>query len=109
MIDKLKQIVWRPRPKSLLSQEEQKKIRRKLKDFAKIYDEEDAAEENTVSAELVAHRQRLVSEWNAWRAKGRAAVAKERASKKLDKESDHQVEEIEELIEEIIDETEEIL
>ena len=34
-----------------------------------MFEEEDAAEESNVSAELIAQRKRLVDEWNAWRAK----------------------------------------
>lgn len=34
-----------------------------------MFEEEDAAEESNVSAELIAHRKRLVDEWNAWRVK----------------------------------------
>jgi translation initiation factor 3 subunit B len=48
----LKQFVWRPRPKTLLTLAEQKKIRKKLKEYSKEFDEEDAALSNKASTEV---------------------------------------------------------
>ena len=69
ILDRFKQFLWRPRPKTLLSKEQQKKIRKNLREYSRVFEEEDAAEESNVSAELIAHRKRLVDEWNAWRVK----------------------------------------
>ena len=65
--DGFKQFIWRPRPPTLLSKERQKEIKRNIRQFSRVFDEEDAAEESNVSAELVALRKRLVDAWNAWR------------------------------------------
>ncbi|KIY72856.1 translation initiation factor eIF-3b [Cylindrobasidium torrendii FP15055 ss-10] len=65
--DRFKQFIWRPRPRSLLTKAAQKQIRKNLKEFSRVFDEEDARESVTVNAELVALRKRLVDEWNAWR------------------------------------------
>ena len=43
-----------------------------------MFDEEDVAEESNVSAELIAHRKRLVDEWNAWRAKCKKELVEEK-------------------------------
>jgi translation initiation factor 3 subunit B len=39
-----------------------------LEEYSRTFDEDDAAEESNVSAELITLRKRLVDEWNAWRA-----------------------------------------
>ena len=67
--ERFKQFLWRPRPRTILSREEQRKIRKNLREYSRAFDEEDAAEESNVSAELIAHRKRLVDEWNAWRSR----------------------------------------
>jgi len=65
IIDKFKQFLWRPRPRTLLSKERQKMIRKPLKEYGRGFNQEDAAEES-VSKELGAQRKRLVDEWDAW-------------------------------------------
>lgn len=91
----------------MLSKEQQKAIIKKLKDFGRIFDEEDAAEESSASKELVAHRKRLVDEWNAWRAKVRADQHADRRKDAREKEEATEV--IEEWIEEVLSETVEVL
>lgn len=80
--DRFKQFLWRPRPRTLLTKDQQRKIRKNLKEYSRTFDEEDAAEESNVSAELIAQRKRLVDEWNAWRAKCRKELGEERAGSK---------------------------
>ena len=77
-LDKLKQVLWRPRPPTLLTRADHKKIRRNLRDYSRVFEEADAAEESNVSKELTEHRQRLVDEWNAWRSRCKAQLAEER-------------------------------
>ena len=103
IIDKFKQFLWRPRPKTLLSKEQIKAVQKRLKEYGRTFDEEDAAEESSASKELVAQRKRLVDEWNAWRAR----VRSER--KEVRGDSHKTTEVIEEWIEEVIDEAVEIL
>ncbi|KAJ7169985.1 eukaryotic translation initiation factor eIF2A-domain-containing protein [Mycena filopes] len=77
----------------------------------RTFDEDDAAEESNVSAELVALRKRLVDEWNAWRLRSKAeffgdggvGAGKEG---KVHSESEEK-EEIEVWIDEVIDQVEE--
>ncbi|ORY26896.1 eukaryotic translation initiation factor eIF2A-domain-containing protein [Naematelia encephala] len=113
--EKFKQFLWRPRPPTLLTKEQQRKVRRDLKDHSRIFDEEDAAEENRGSAEKLAQRQRDIAEWDAWRARNNARLAqarKARGKEFINKKnvSDQQADEkVEEWIEELIDETEEVI
>ena len=114
VLDRFKQFLWRPRPPSLLAKEQQKQIRRNLKEFSRVFDEEDAAEESNVSAELIAHRKRLVDEWNAWRQRCRDDIADDgrKRGKKIDpaKEKQPQEEEKEEIevwVDEVIEQVEE--
>lgn len=105
LLDRFKQFIWRPRPKSLLTKEQQKAILKKLKEFSRTFDEEDAAEESSASRELVAHRRRLVDEWKAWRAKIRA----DGDYAKRPERREEATEVIEEWIEEVLEETVEVV
>ncbi|PWN47621.1 translation initiation factor eIF-3b [Violaceomyces palustris] len=114
--DKFKQILWRPRPRTMLSKEEQKKVRRNLREIGKAFEEEDAAEESNLA---LAHRelyQRVLNEWKTWRARSRAEL--EELRKEYGKESvanipqkleQEATEEVQEWVEEILEETEEVV
>ncbi|KAF9015242.1 translation initiation factor eIF-3b [Cyathus striatus] len=106
--DRFKQFIWRPRPPSLLTKEQQKKIRRNLREYSRMFEEEDAAEESNVSAELIAHRKRLVDEWNAWRALRKKELAVERGKGgEKDGKEEEEKEEIEVWVDEVIEQIEE--
>ncbi|KAJ3570248.1 hypothetical protein NP233_g4527 [Leucocoprinus birnbaumii] len=108
--DRFKQFIWRPRPPTLLTKEQQKKIRKNLREFSRTFDEEDAAEESNVSAELIALRKRLVDEWNAWRALRKRELADERGHKSDRRSpSSEDKEEIEVWMDEVIEQIEEIV
>ena len=112
ILDRFKQFLWRPRPPTLLSKEQQKQIRRTLKEYSRAFDEEDAAEESNVSAELIAHRKRLVDECNAWRlrCKEEAAEDRRKRGKKVEPAKEVQQEEKEEIevwVDEVIEQIEE--
>jgi len=102
--DRFKQFIWRPRPPSLLTKEKQKQIRKNLRDYSRAFDEDDAAEESNVSAELIALRKRLVDEWNAWRNLRRKEIGEERMQTSGKEEAK---EEIELWIDEVIEQIEE--
>lgn len=72
--DKFKQLLWRPRPPTLLSKEEQKRIKKNLRDYSRQFEEADELEESNVSAELIALRKRLIEEWNSWRNESKELV-----------------------------------
>lgn len=115
--DKFKQLLWRPRPPTLLSKDDQKRVRKNLREFARQFEEQDQLDESNVSAELLALRQRLIEEWNSWRASSRAYIEDERV--KLGKapknalavkaESQDNLETVEEWVEEVVSETSEVL
>ena len=109
-MDRFKQFLWRPRPASLLTKEQKRLIRKNLRDYGRAFEEEDAAIEDTASAELIAHRKRLVDEWNAWRTRYLEEAAEERHARgqKLEpREQEEEREEIEVWIDEVIEQIEE--
>ena len=94
----------------MLNKEQQRQIRRNLREYSRKFDEEDAAEESNVSAELIALRKRLVDEWNAWRTLRRKENADERVQRAEKHTSDKEdKEEIEVWVDEVIEQTEEIV
>ena len=101
--------MWRPRPPTLLTKEQQRQIRRNLKEFSRQFDEEDAAEESNISAELIAQRKRLVDEWNAWRLRSKEEMGPDRrgAGKKVEQPKEEDKEEIEVWVDEVIEQIEE--
>jgi translation initiation factor 3 subunit B len=100
--------LWRPRPRTLLTKEQQRQIRKSLREYSRTFDEEDAAEDAADSADLIAHRRRLVDEWNAWRARCKKELVDQRPDKdkRVDGKEDDK-EEIEVWIDEVIEQTEE--
>lgn len=107
LLDRFKQFLWRPRAPSLLTKEQKRNIRRNLREFSRAFDEADAAEETTVSAELVAQRKRAVDEWNAWRVRVAEEVAE--ARRVPAQKQDEDKEEIEVWIDEVIEQIEEVV
>ncbi|KAJ7786430.1 eukaryotic translation initiation factor eIF2A-domain-containing protein [Mycena metata] len=109
--DRFKQFIWRPRPRTLLTKDQQRQVRKNLREYSRTFDEDDAAEESNVSAELVALRKRLVDEWNAWRMRSKAEFfgdGAQRAGKEGKTHSEtEEKEEIEVWIDEVIDQVEE--
>lgn len=90
-----------------MPKEKQKQIRRNLKEFSRAFDEEDAAEESNVSAELIALRKRLVDEWNAWRTLRKKELGDEQLHRLQSKEDAK--EEIEVWVDEVIEQIEEVV
>ncbi|KAK6344021.1 Translation initiation factor 3 subunit b [Orbilia brochopaga] len=112
-IDRFKQFAWRPRPPTMLSKEQQKQIRKNLREYSRQFDETDLALESEASAHIIAARRRLLDEWRAWRAKVEEELTEERADLGLrpfgaeEEEDPEGTTVIEETVEEVIDEREE--
>ncbi|TPX71053.1 hypothetical protein SpCBS45565_g01197 [Spizellomyces sp. 'palustris'] len=110
-----KQLLWRPRPPTLLSPEKQKQIRKNLKEYSKQFEEEDAAQTKAVSREVLEKRVRLWKEWNEYVARVRDDYESAKDLRTdiwgFDPEEvdEGEVEGVEEWVEEIIEETEEIV
>lgn len=67
-IDRFKQFSWRPRPPTLLTKDEQKQVRKNLREYSKQFDEQDAAKKSSASKAVIEQRRRLIEEWQSWRA-----------------------------------------
>jgi translation initiation factor 3 subunit B len=120
--EKFKQFLWRPRPATLLSKEEQKQIRKNLREYSKEFDEEDKYAVDIANTAVVEKRKRVLNEWLAWARKEKELLSEEKEEEGLPEEeipidtpkakaaagaeADTVVEEI---VEEIIEETEEII
>jgi translation initiation factor 3 subunit B len=113
-IDRFKQWLWRPRPPTLLTKEEQAEIRKNLRNYSKIFDEQDLAKKNTANRQVVEARRQMLKEWLEWRESMIEMLREEGAEielngGKLKREGDGEVEEVEEIVEEIIEEHEEVV
>lgn len=117
-VEKFKQWLWRPRPATLLTKEEQKQIRKNLRKYSIIFDQEDADRGASADLAVVEQRRRLLDEWLAWRAATVADVREEREALGLPldpleglikKSDDAEDQVIEEIVEEVLEETEEII
>lgn len=116
-VEKFKQWLWRPRPAPLLTKEEQKAIRKNLREYSRVFEQEDADRGASADLAVVEHRRRLLNEWLAWREAVEEDLQAERRELGLpedpleaimpQKEGEDQV--VEELVEEVLDETEEIV
>ena len=120
LVPRFKQMLWRPRPPTLLGKEQQKNIKKNLKDYAKEFEREDLKILNKAAYEQLEQRRKLRDEWVAWRQecqKRHAAERDERAKLRgtpenpifSDNEEDDTSDEIEELVEEVVEETTEIV
>lgn len=73
-----------------------------------MFEEEDQRESETVNTELLAHRRRLVDEWNAWRARSKKELAEEGIHDRAkETETEEDKEEIEVWVEEVVEQIEE--
>lgn len=117
-VEKFRQWLWRPRPATLLSKDEQKSIRKNLREYSKVFEQEDAERGASADLAVVEARRRLLDEWLAWRASVDAELEEERlelglpeqaaeAEAKLAEDGEQQV--IEEIVEEVLEENEEIV
>lgn len=119
-VDRFKQFSWRPRPPTLLSKDEQKQVRRNLREYSKIFEQQDEQDKLNVNSELLAERRKVLEEWLAWRQQVEEDLREQRAEMGLPEEAlesaiaatDGEVENgqvVEEIVEEIIQETEEVV
>lgn len=107
-LEKFKLFSWRPRPPTLVPKDQQRKIRRNLKDYSREFDAEDEAEAAGASQELLTLRRRLLEEWYTWR----KAIEETLLSEKRDRREDDGGESdeiIEEWVEEVVEEKEEVV
>ena len=79
-IEKFKQFSWRPRPPSLLSKEEQKQIRKNLREYSRVFEQEDAERISSADVAVVEARRNLLLEWYAWRESVEEELVEERVA-----------------------------
>src|SRR5665213_2935059 len=123
-VEKFKQWQWRPRPPSLLSKEEQKTVRKNLREYSRVFDQEDAERINSADVAVVEQRRRMLEEWYAWRESVEAELEEDReelgvsahlvedllAAKTAEVATGGEEEQIiEEIVEEVLEETEEVV
>ena len=119
--EKFKQLHWRPRPPTLLSKDEQRTIRRNLREYSKEFEEIDKEMEEGAAKEVVEARRRLYMEWFSWVTQEKEMLKEEREELGLpDPDEAHELEKVksvesegekvvEEVVDEVVEETEEIL
>jgi translation initiation factor 3 subunit B len=123
-IEKFKQFSWRPRPPTLLNKEEQKQIRKNLREYSRIFEQEDTERISSADVAVVEARRQLLLEWFSWRESVDEELSEERAAlglpenpveellkEKTEAVAHGQVEEqvVEEIMEEVLEESEEIV
>ena len=122
-MDKFKQFAWRPRPPTLLTKEEQKQVRKNLREYSRVFEQEDADRGASADLAVVEARRGLLQEWYSWREQMEAEVAEERRAlglpadphahlleaktKTVGGDAGEQV--IEEIVEEVLEESEEVV
>lgn len=115
VLDRFKQLLWRPRPRTLLTKEDQKRVRRNLRELGKVFDEEDIALESQLALQHKEVYQRALEEWRAWRARSKAQLQELQQELGSGVDSDpatieaEATEVVEEWQETILEETEEVL
>ena len=119
--EKFKQLLWRPRPATLLSKDEQRAIRRNLRDYSKEFDELDKEMEEGANQAVIDARRRLYMEWYSWVQQEKELLKEEREELGVpDPESELKLQRtrsletdgekvVEEVVEEVIEETEEVV
>ncbi|KAF9898492.1 Translation initiation factor 3 subunit b [Lobosporangium transversale] len=112
-LEKFKQLLWRPRPKTLLSKEQIKNIRKNLREYSARFDEQDMESSSQVSSAERQRRRRLIEEWANWRKHVEAELSQEQSAAGQQASAvnaeDEEAEEVDEWIETVIDEKEEIV
>lgn len=68
-LDRFCQLLWRPRPPTLLSNEEIKEIKKNLKKYSQRFEAQDRLRQSTVSTELLEKRRQLMMDYERYREK----------------------------------------
>lgn len=68
-LDKFAQLLWRPRPPTLLSPEKLKEIKKNLKSYYAQFESKDRMRQSKASKELIEKRATLMEKFNEYRSK----------------------------------------
>ncbi|KAF1980889.1 translation initiation factor eIF-3b [Aulographum hederae CBS 113979] len=110
-IERFKQLSWRPRPPTLLTKEEVRNTRKNMREYSRMFDEQDQSRKDAGNKAVIERRRELLGEWRAWRenvVEELGSDAQEVQDLGKDK-ADRGGEVVEEIVEEIIEETEEVV
>ncbi|TDZ68219.1 Eukaryotic translation initiation factor 3 subunit B [Colletotrichum trifolii] len=120
--EQFKQLAWRPRPATLLTKEEQKQIRKNLREYSRVFEQEDLDRGASADREVVEARRRQLAEWHAWRNSIEEEVDDEKKdlglpqdiiahllAQKAQDVTDDEEQLIEEIVEEVLEESEEVV
>jgi len=107
-LERFKLFSWRPRPPTLIPKDQQRKIRRNLRDYSREFEAEDEAEAAGASQELLTLRRRLLEEWYTWRKAVEESLLSEKRIR-ADEGNGEAEEVIEEWVEEVVEEKEEVV
>lgn len=66
-LERFAQILWRPRPPSLLSEKQQKEIKKNLKKYYAQFESKDRMRQSKASKELIEKRAALMEKFNKYR------------------------------------------
>ena len=122
-VDRFKQFSWRPRPPTMLSKDEQKQVRRNLREYSKVFDDQDQQRKTSANRALIDQRKRLLAEWYEFEQEAKAELREQMLDARVrdglpeepDEEEEEEVEDesqgevVEEIVEDIVKETEEVM
>ena len=111
-VDMLHQFMWRPRPASLLTPQQEKEVRKGLRSKRERYEAEDKQMRDSVSSGRAAQRRKLREEYASFRARAEAQLKEEQEKRMQARRDtgadDADVETIVETVETVISVTTEI-
>ncbi|WPK23939.1 hypothetical protein PUMCH_001189 [Australozyma saopauloensis] len=99
-VEQFKDLIWRPRPATLLTSADIKSVKKRIREYSAQFDEIDAMEADAATRDAILLRHKLLEEWKEYRSKYATHESKEQ---------DVEAEIVEEIKEEIIEEKEEIV
>lgn len=102
-INGFKEFLWRPRPESLLTSNDKKRVRKNLKEYAAQFEEADTMDTNAALREIILRRRQLLQEWNEYRNQVRSKLQLKDVSENVEVETIETVKEI------IVEEKEEVI
>jgi len=112
--DRFFQFLWRPRPPTLLTPDDEAEISKNLKKYSKKYEADDLARSLEGTERDTENRRKLVDEWKSWVVQWKSALEEEAEERLMlrdgvpsDTEEDYEAEEVE--VEEIINIEEEVV
>ncbi|XP_058950716.2 eukaryotic translation initiation factor 3 subunit B-like [Pocillopora verrucosa] len=80
-LDQFCQLLWRPRPPSLLSEDDMKNIKKDIKKFQRMFEIKDRMSQSRASKELIERRRRKMKDFQGYRQKKNNEFAQQKAQR----------------------------